>query len=82
MRSRTIYRDKEGIVIKIPCNQVAPYRRGETSEDFATRIKKTFHQLECAEGSRFHIPGWSNAQLKAAANTWRTAGERKKVEAT
>lgn len=76
MRSRTIYRNKDGKIIKLSCNEVAPCRRNETVEDFDTRMRKTLYQLECAEGSRFRIPGYSNSTVK---RVWEHAAERQRA---
>lgn len=34
------------------------------AEDFKSRMRRTLHDLECQDGSRFRIPGYSNNQLK------------------
>lgn len=65
-RQRFVYRqDKSGNIRRIECNQVAPYRAGESLEDFDTRMRKTLYQLECDKGSAFHVPGFNKNQLKA-----------------
>jgi len=40
------------------------YRPGEDAETFEQRMLKTFYQQECEHGSRFHVPGFTNSQLK------------------
>lgn len=48
-------------------NTVAPYKGGESMEDFDTRMRKQLYHMECDEGSRFNIPGMSKDTLK---RTW------------
>lgn len=65
MRKRYVCRkDKEGNPIMVPADSIAVHKPGETLEDFTTRMRKTLYQLECSEGSRFAVPGFSNSKLK------------------
>jgi hypothetical protein len=40
------------------------HRASRELEDFDTRMIRTLHRMECDEGARFSVPGYSKNQLR------------------
>lgn len=70
-----VYRkDKSGNLRAMRLTERTEHRPGESVDSFEQRMLKTFHQLECEQGSRFHIHGFNKEQIKRAWSTPAPAG--------
>lgn len=66
-KQRYVYRhDKEGKIRRMELTERVEYFPDETVDNFDLRMRKTFHQQECEQGSRFNVPGFTKKQLQQA----------------
>jgi hypothetical protein len=61
MRTRTIYEELGGKLVK---REGTIHQACRELEDFDTRMKKQLYSMECQEGSRFAVPGFSKNDLQ------------------
>ena len=61
MISTTIYKELDGEVVRV---NGRTHRASRELEDFDKRMVSTLHHLECEQGARFNVPGFSKNDLK------------------